>query len=432
GDLSAGWDVEIVGSGSRVTVTTVVSVLGGGPVTVTVSVVPPPHAATATTSARRKISRPTHGSLVLHVAHLAVTAAPLLSRLRAEACVLLELERTQLSSKLHIAVEALCLERPVRDRSPYGAIRLMQMRAVGEATTARDLDDLRKRRVEHGLVRPERELAHPGGIEEERPSRKWDELAVRRRVPAAPVLARLRGREQLLLREAVDQGRLADPRRAEERDGSAAAEVPIELLEAGACRRTDGVHRHAEGDRFDFREVFGRIQGRVALVHDDDRSRAAVPRRGQVPLQAPRIQILAERGDEEDGVDVRRDHLRDGAAPGLLARERRPAREDGFDDALPLAVELLDRDPVSRHRQVEPFQLPGGEPADAPVLGEELARAVMPRGDARGYETFMFVRSERICEECVPAEIFELQRDSLGLRNEKAPGRARTRSLRSG
>src|SRR6185312_1661507 len=132
------------------------------------------------------------------------------------------------------------------------------------------------------------------------------------------------------------------------------------------------------------------------------------------------------------GVDVRRDHLRDRAPPGLLARERRPPREDGFDDALPLAVELLDRDPVSRHRQVEPFQLPGGQPADAPMLGDELARAVMPRDDARGYEAVLFVRLERVCEECVPAEIFELQHDSFGLRNEKAPGWARTGSLRSG
>src|SRR4029079_17018352 len=145
GDLSAGWDVEIIGSGSRVTVTTVVSVLGGGPATVTVSVVPPPHAATATTSTRRKISRPTHGSLVLHVAHLAMTAAPLLSRLRAEACVLLELERPQLASVRHIAVVARCLAAPVRDRSPHRTIGLLEMRAVREATIARDLDDLRKR-----------------------------------------------------------------------------------------------------------------------------------------------------------------------------------------------------------------------------------------------------------------------------------------------
>jgi hypothetical protein len=65
------------------------------------------------------------------------------------------------------------------------------------------------------------------------------------------------------------------------------------------------------------------------------------------------------------------------------------------------------------------------------VLGEKLARAVMPRGDARGYEAFLFVGLERIREERVPAEIFELQPDSFGLRNEKAPGMGAYGSLGS-
>ncbi len=192
------------------------------------------------------------------------------------------------------------------------------------------------------------------------------------------------------------------------------------------------MHRNTEGDRLDLGQIALGIRGRVALVHDDDRIRAAVPRGGEVALQAPRIQVLPERRDEEDRVDVRRHHLRDRSPPRLLARERRLAREDRLDDALPLAFELSDRDPVSRHGQVEPFQLPGGETSYAPVLGDELARAVMSRDDARGNETFCFMWPKRIREERVPAEIFELQGDSFGLRNEKAPGWARTGSLRSG
>jgi hypothetical protein len=45
---------------------------------------------------------------------------------------------------------------------------------------------------------------------------------------------------------------------------------------------------------------------------------------------------------------------------------------------------------------------------------------VMPRGDTRGGEALLFVRLERIREERVPTEIFELQPDSFGLRNEKS------------
>src|SRR6185503_2450228 len=92
-DVSAGVVVVIVGTGSTVTVSTTVWV---APTTVTVSVLPPPHAASVSTSPKRRTSRLTHGSLVLHAPHLAMAAAPLLSRLRAQACVLPQLERPQL------------------------------------------------------------------------------------------------------------------------------------------------------------------------------------------------------------------------------------------------------------------------------------------------------------------------------------------------
>jgi hypothetical protein len=191
------------------------------------------------------------------------------------------------------------------------------------------------------------------------------------------------------------------------------------------------VHRNAEGDCVDAGEVGVRIERGVALVHDDDGVRTAVPCGRQVALEAAWIEVVPKRRHEEDGVDVRRHDLRDRAPPGLLAREGGATREHRLDDRFPLACELSDRDPVSRRREGEPFELPGGETADSPVRGEELARAVVPRGDARGCETFQFVGPERIREERVPAEIFELQCDSFGLRNEKAPGWARTGSLGS-
>src|SRR3954469_19917916 len=430
GDLSAGAEVETVGSGSRVTVTTFVWVSGGAPVTVTVSVVPPPHAAAASTSPRRRTSRPTHGSLVLHVPQLAVSPPPLLSGFRAQARILPDVEGSQLPLQLDVAVEALCLQRPVRDAGLYGAARLVEMRAVREPASTRELDDVRERRVEDAFVRPERELPHPWCVQQKRAARKRDELAVRRRVPATSALARVCGRKQLSARQTVDQRRLAHSGRAEERHRPALREIGLELVESFSGRRTDRVKRDPECDRLDLGEVVFRVSRHIALVHDDDRVRAAVPRSGQVPLQPARVQVQSERADEEDGVDVRRHHLRDGAPPRFLARECGSAREDRLDDPLFLARELANRDPVSRHGQVEPFELSGGEPAYAPVLGEKLARSVMPRGDARRDETLLFVGLERIREEGVPAEIFELQPDSFGLRNEKSARMGANGSLR--
>src|SRR5262245_51254707 len=308
----------------------------------------------------------------------------------------------------------------------------MQMRAVREPALRRELGDLGERGVEHGLVGPELELPHPGRVEQKRTARQRDELPVRGRMSAASLLTRLRSLEDLGSRKPVDQRGLADTGRAEQCDRAPASEIRLELLHPFSSRRTDRVNRDAERDRLDLGEVLGRVQRRVVLVYDDYRVGAAVPRRREVQLQTARVEVLPERRDEEDGVDVGRYHLRDGAPPCLFPCERRPAGENRFHDPLPLAFETPDRDPVSRHRQVEPFELSGGQAAYAPVLGEELARAVMPRGDARGDETFLFVGPERIREERVPAEIFELQRDSFGLRNEKAPEWARTVSLRSG
>ena len=129
------------------------------------------------------------------------------------------------------------------------------------------------------------------------------------------------------------------------------------------------MHRDTERDGLHLGQVTVGIRRGIALVRDDDGIRAAVPGGGEIPLEAPRVEVLPERGDEEDGVDVCRHHLRDGAPPGLLARERRAARQDRLDDSFALAVELADRDPVSRHGQVDPFELSRGEPAYAPVLG---------------------------------------------------------------
>src|SRR6187551_1540977 len=187
GVLSAGADVETVGSGASVTVTVCVSVWGV-PVTVTVLVLAPPHAAAASTTPRRRTSRPTQRSLVLDVPQLTVSAPPLLSRFRAQARVLSDLERAQLPLQLQVAVEPLGVQRPVFDRGLDGAARLVEMRAVCEPAGTRELDDVRERGFEDALVRPERQLTHSRCVEEKRSSGQQDELAVRRRVPTTSAL----------------------------------------------------------------------------------------------------------------------------------------------------------------------------------------------------------------------------------------------------
>ena len=63
------------------------------------------------------------------------------------------------------------------------------------------------------------------------------------------------------------------------------------------------------------------IRAEVGLVEDDDRNGARVPHDREIALEAARIQIFSERGDEEDRVDVGRQHLLFDGAAGRLARE---------------------------------------------------------------------------------------------------------------
>src|SRR5262245_60846205 len=186
------WKVGVVSARWASAVTTVVCV-SVATTTVTVSVLPPPHAARAGTSPRRRTSRRTHGSLVLHVPQLTMAATPLLSRLRAQARVPLQVKRPELPLELEIAVEALRGERPVRDRRSDRTAGPVGRGAVGELAAGGELGGVWESRVEHGFGCPERELAHPRCVEEESAARQRLELAVRRRVPAAAVLARLCG-----------------------------------------------------------------------------------------------------------------------------------------------------------------------------------------------------------------------------------------------
>jgi hypothetical protein len=67
---------------------------------------------------------------------------------------------------------------------------------------------------------------------------------------------------------------------------------------------------------------------------------------------------VPERGDEEDDVDVRGDDLLVDLGPGDLARELRPSRQDGMDEA------AAERDPV----------------ADGGEVGAAACRRAQPRG----------------------------------------------------
>ena len=75
---------------------------------------------------------------------------------------------------------------------------------------------------------------------------------------------------------------------------------------------------------------------------------------------------MAEGGDEEDGVDVRRHDLLPGPVHRLLAREGGAARQHGLDDRLPVGQDAQ-CDPVADAGELAAPDLAAGR------LGLELA-----------------------------------------------------------
>jgi hypothetical protein len=106
------------------------------------------------------------------------------------------------------------------------------------------------------------------------------------------------------------------------------------------------VHGYSEGDGLRFGDRLGGIVREIRLGQHDHRVGAAVPRGGQVALEPPRLEVAHAVGDEEDGVDVRRDDLLL-CEPRFLAREARSPRQDGTDDRPILPGDQLRGHPVS-------------------------------------------------------------------------------------
>ena len=242
---------------------------------------------------------------------------------------------------------------------------------------------------------------------------------MRGRVPAlAVVLADLLGREQLLAGERVHERRLADARGAEERDRPPGREVRADELEAVAGDARDRVHGDAERDRLDLEHAQLELGAEVGLRQDDHGLGAALPGGREVALEPPHVEVLVQRHEQEDGVDVRREHLLLRGGQRDLARERRPARQDGVDRRRSLVGSGGDGHPVADGGQVagpgrlvrEPAGHVGAQLAE---LGEEDVRAAMLRGDARGHVARGGVWLEIGCVAVSPAEFRQCVQASL-------------------
>ena len=185
-------------------------------------------------------------------------------------------------------------------------------------------------------------------------------------------------------------------------------QVRAQAVEALAGDGAHDVDRDAEGDRLGLGHLPVEVVGEVALRQHDRRLGAALPGHHEIALQPARVEVVPERGDEEDDVDVGGDDLLVGLGPRDLARELRPAREDGMDQS------GRKSDPVADGGIVGPARRARAEPrrdlrALLAALGVDGVGAAVLHGDARGDETGRRVRFELRFELVRPAQVVQVQ-----------------------
>ena len=193
--------------------------------------------------------------------------------------------------------------------------------------------DVGKGRVDPAIVFDQSQLAHARGVDEHPTTGQQHELAARRRVAAAgivfPDVAHVL---DLATHQPVDQRRLADSRRADEANGGPASYMLAQCVDANPGEGTHLDSRNAQRHRGDGLGQRSKVVDEIDLVEHDDRVCPALPDRGQVALDPPRIEIAVRRGDEAEDVDVGRDHLRGGVRVRRAADHGRPPPQDMMND----------------------------------------------------------------------------------------------------
>ena len=187
------------------------------------------------------------------------------------------------------------------------------------------------------------------------------------------------------------------------------------------------MHRDADRDGLRFGELL-EVVADVELRQHEHRIGARVPGGDEVALDAPRVEVTVEAGDEQHGVDVRHQDVLLGFEPRGLAGHLRVARENRLDGGAATRC-VADGDPVPDrgHRAPELAvpQPPAGirEPL-VPLAAHEIPAAML-RDDPSGLEAALGIWWKGRLELVGPAEsgqgsIGQREAPSLGWVNQAA------------
>ena len=162
------------------------------------------------------------------------------------------------------------------------------MAAIGEPALRCELDDVGERLVQSFVGEPEVQLADARVVDHDAAAGEQHELAPGRRVPSGAVDGDLSGGEDLLAHECVDECRLPDSGRTDQRAGGARCQERPDLVETepSACRHD--CDRHPTGDLGEIPGNACCVRLEVGLQEENRRPCTALPGVREVALEQPR------------------------------------------------------------------------------------------------------------------------------------------------
>ena len=271
------------------------------------------------------------------------------------------------------------------------------MTAIAEPAAKRQGLDIVEDVAQRIFALPELRLSQARRVDDHPGSGQQYKLTVAGHVPSlARALIDLARAHELGAQDGVDQCRLANPIRPQKHPGPRGLELALDGVDPFAGEAAGHDHGRAGGHRLelDAHRVDG--FGDVGLGEDDHRRGAALPRDGQVALDATDVDVRGGDDDERDG-DVRGQDL-----PAIQVA-RRATGEQGaaFDDAADVAT--VEHDPIA-DRGVD---VPGERAQDRIPVVNQIFGAVVgddPRGRGAGRRDL----HELALEMFIPAQRSEL------------------------
>src|SRR5262245_43408533 len=323
----------------------------------------------------------------------------------------------ELAPHLEVVLESRGVERARFQGVAHGAARLGLVLAIAEVTMRGQFFYVFKGRLDAFFDVPQLQFAHARSVQNQRAVRERDQLAMTRSMLATVVVfADFLDLLPFETKQAVDQGRFAHARRPDQRDSLAWEKILFEGLKPFApltMNRADCLNRRSGRDLFRLLDLSLHVVAEVGLGQQDHGACAALPRDGQIPLDSSRVEILIERRDQKESVDVRADDLFLGLDAFGLAHKFAAAWQRGMNHRLVSAFDQAQRDPIADGGKVGAAL--GSAPQPAGDFGQHLAsrgvdaaELVVFKRDASGHVALRGEFAEMRGEEIVPAVALQL------------------------